>query len=49
MMIAWDITRYFQSLNESINKSLKEKIRRKHSDYCIENANIKVLLKQLID
>ena len=49
MMIPRGLTRYLQSLDVSINKPSKEEIRKKCNEYCIENTNLKVSRKQIIN
>ena len=48
MMIPGGLTRYLQPLDVAIKKPLKE-IRRKNNEYCIENTNLKVARKKIID
>ena len=48
-MILESITRFLKPLNVSINKPFKEEIERNYNEYCIENTNIKVSRKQIID
>ena len=48
-MMSGGLTRYRQPLDVSINKRFKEEIRRKCNEYCIENTDLKVSRKQIID
>ena len=48
-MIPGGLTRCLQPLDVSIYKPFKEEIRRKYNEYCIENANLKVSRRQIID
>ena len=49
MMIPRGFTKYLHPLDVPINKPFKEEINRKYNEYCIENINLKVSRKQIID
>ena len=49
MMIPGGLARYLQSLDVSINKPFKDRIRKKYNEYWLGKGNIKVLRKEIFN